>query len=381
MDLNDYFNPVSLERPAHSYTRSEALFGRNIRIHTPSAPIDEISDYGLALMGIEEERGSENSGTAGAPDKIRQCLYELYRKQDKLKIIDLGNLKPGVQTTDTYCALRDVVVELLNNQVAILVMGGSQDLTTGIFQAFERRYDQISGVVVDSRFDFEKDCAPAFGWTPAILASSKLVNLVHMGQQQYMADSRFSLLLEEGSHEVMRLGALHADIQRAEPHLRDSRFVSFDFAAIRQSDAPGSRYGSPNGLYAEEACQLARFAGLGAMVDCFGLFEVNPAYDRNDQTARLAAQVMWYFIDGLAHRKVEIPAANHPDFKVYLVNHADMEHSLTFYRSIITGRWWMEIPRLVSGKPVIAACSQEEYQQACSHEIPERWWKMFQRIN
>ena len=64
-----------------------------------------------------------------------------------------------------------------------------------------------------------------------------------------------------------------------------------------------------------------------------------------------------------------------------MVNHQDMEHALTFYKSLVTGRWWMEIPEMKTGGQVMVSCSQEEYQQACNHDIPEMWWKAFQRIN
>jgi hypothetical protein len=134
-------------------------------------------------------------------------------------------------------------------------------------------------------------------------------------------------------------------------------------------------------LQAEEACQLARFAGLSDHVGCFGIFEVNPDFDRHNQTAHLAAQTAWHFMEGFSLRKHEVPSAEHPDFNMYLVNHQDMEHALTFYKSQVTGRWWMEVPDMKTGASRIVACSAEEYQQACNHDIPEMWWKAFQRIN
>jgi hypothetical protein len=42
--------------------------------------------------------------------------------------------------------------------------------------------------------------------------------------------------------------------------LRDADLVSFDISAVKQSEAPASRFASPNGLAAEDACQLARYA-------------------------------------------------------------------------------------------------------------------------
>ena len=69
------------------------MFGRNIRIHTASTPIDEISNYQLAILGVAEDRNSGNTGSSEAPDRIRMKLYELFRVNEKLRIIDLGNLK------------------------------------------------------------------------------------------------------------------------------------------------------------------------------------------------------------------------------------------------------------------------------------------------
>ena len=86
-------------------------------------------------------------------------------------------------------------------------------------------------------------------------------------------------------------------------------------------------------------------------------------------------------MEGFTQRKREIPSQTNTDFKVFMVNHQDMEHALTFYKSQVTGRWWMEVPVIKTGKQMIVSCSGEEYQQACNHEIPELWWKAFQKIN
>jgi formiminoglutamase len=132
MDLNYYFEPVSLEKPEAYFRHSDAMFGRNIRINTESTPIDEISNYQLAILGVTEDRNSLNKGSSGAPDLIRRNLYELFRVNDKLRIIDLGNLKRAATPEDTYYGIRDVMTDLLNNQVTVIVLGGTQDISMGI---------------------------------------------------------------------------------------------------------------------------------------------------------------------------------------------------------------------------------------------------------
>ena len=93
-----------------------------------------------------------------------------------------------------------------------------------------------------------------------------------------------------------------------------------------------------HGLIAEEACQLARYAGLSDRVSCFGICEYNPQFDVHSQTSQLAAQMIWHFIEAYLQRRSEIPVADHRDFKVFVVSHEDMEHTLTFHKSLVTGR-------------------------------------------
>lgn len=381
MDLNDYFDPVSLEKPADSIGASDEMFGRNIRINTASNPIDEISNYQLAILGVNEDRNSRNTGSANAPDNIRRKLYELYRINDKLRIIDLGNLKNTASPQDTYFGLRDVMTDLLNNQVTAIVIGGTHDLGAGLYMAFEQTSPRVNVVTIDSRIDMNPSGGGSFSWNIPVINSPRIFRYTSLGHQQYLVDPSYPDALEDKGFDVVRLGMLRSNLMLAEPFIRDANLVTMDIGAIRQSEAPGTKYPSPNGLLAEEACQLARYAGMSDLVSCFGIFEVNSLYDSHDQTSQLVAQAVWYFAEGYTQRKKEKPSQNSADFKVFLVNHSDMEHALTFYKSLITGRWWMEIPEMKTGSRLLVACTQEEYQQACNHEIPDMWWKAFQRIN
>jgi formiminoglutamase len=381
MDLNDYFDPVSLEKPDDSFRFSDAMFGRNIKIHTPNIPIDEISNYHLAILGVPEDRNSGNIGSGHAPDRIRSKLYELFRVNEKLRIIDLGNLKRSSNANDTYFAVRDVMTDLLNNQVTAIVLGGTQDITQGIYMAFELVKEAVSAVAIDSRFDLGEGPIHATTWISHVLKGKKLLRLTVLGHQQYLVNRKDQEVLEERAFDTIRLGVLRTNISLVEPFLRDANLVSLDIAAVKQSEAPATHRPSPNGLLSEEVCQLARYAGISDQAACFGLFEVNPEYDNHDQTAHLSAQAVWYFMEGFSQRKREIPSQTNTDFKVFMVNHQDMEHALTFYKSLVTGRWWMEIPVMKTGNKVIVACSDEEYKQACNHDIPELWWKAFQKVN
>jgi len=381
MDLNNYFEPVALDKPEGLFPADDDVLGHNIRVHTPSHPIDEISNYQIAILGVPEDRQGLNKGTSQAPDKIRGNLYPLSRISDKTKIIDLGNLKATPAAGDTYYGLRDVMLELLNNQVTAIILGGSQDLTLGAYLAYEHSKSAVNLVTIDSRINTGADAVSAEAYLQAILKSPKLFRYCNLGHQQYLVNNKHTDQIDDLGFETIRLGALRHNMMLAEPGLRDAHLVSFDIGSVRQSDAPANLFASPNGFYAEEGCQLSRYAGLSDRVSCFGLFEINPVLDHHNQTTRLAAQMIWYFMEGFSQRRIENPSAENSDFKVFIINHEDMEHKLTFFKSQITNRWWMEVPEIKTGKSFRVACTQEEYQQASNHDIPDLWWRTFQRIN
>lgn len=382
MDLNNYFNPVELDKPENDEILSDSIFGRNIKVNTASNPIDEISNYEIAILGVPEDRNSLDKGVSLAPDQIRARLYQLYKINDKLKIIDLGNLKEGNTFNDTYYGLRDVLGELLNNQVVSVIIGGTQDLTYATYLAFENNRHNINLVTVDSVIDFHESKFDSRSYlSKIILNNTRLFKYINIAHQQYLNDQKTIKLLDSLFFDSVRLGLVRANTSIVEPVLRDADILSFDIGSIKQSDAPASQYPSPNGLLADEACQIAKYSGLSDSVSSFGIFNVNPVFENNNQTANLAAQIIWYFIEGYSGRRIENPLSDDKNFKVFVVSHKDMEYEITFYRSMVTNRWWMEIPKIKSSDTVIIACSHEDYQQACNHEIPDIWWKSYQKIN
>src|SRR5262249_44897086 len=79
-------------------------------------------------------------------------------------------------------------------------------------------------------------------------------------------------------------------------------YVTIDADVVRAADVPGVSAPNPLGLSAEEIAECARVAGQTRAVASFDLVEINPAFDRDDQSCRWAAVVLWNFLVGLAIR-------------------------------------------------------------------------------
>ena len=76
VDLNDYFNPVSIEGPDYEHLTGQAGFPHNITIHTENNSIKDISKYRIAILGVPEGRNSPNTGTVNGPDIYQGTIIQ-----------------------------------------------------------------------------------------------------------------------------------------------------------------------------------------------------------------------------------------------------------------------------------------------------------------
>lgn len=162
--------------------------------------------------------------------------------------------------------------------------------------------------------------------------------------------------------------------------------LSFDIGAIKSADAPGKSNQTPNGFAGEEACQIMRYAGMSDKISSVGIYEFNPTFDLNKQTAILVSQMCWYFLEGILHRKPENPheAGADDSFRKYTIANGELGSQIVFWKSIKTDRWWMELPykkREHGFDNELVACNFEDYQAAQHGELPDRWLVAFHRLS
>jgi formiminoglutamase len=79
-------------------------------------------------------------------------------------------------------------------------------------------------------------------------------------------------------------------------------YVTVDADVVQAAEVPGVSAPNLAGLSGTEVMACARQAGLSPEVTSFDLVEINPVYDRDNQSGRWAALVIWHFLMGLAAR-------------------------------------------------------------------------------
>lgn len=382
MDLLHYFDPVDFERFAcPEWANQKHTLGYLLQKNQEKLKPEKAE---LIIIGVPEDRNSGISGAGKAPDEIRRHLYSLNRIGARFKILDLGNLKLGNTANDSYFALRDICEHFVDNKQTVCVLGGSQDLTFGLTRAFDGRLFNL--VTVDPKLDFRKGVKNISSENYLNLIFEKQKNMYSytaLAYQNYFIDQTDIDAFNNMHFDVKRLGQIRYDLTSVEPILRDANVFSFDINAIRYIDAPGQAMASPNGLYSEEACQIARYAGISDTLQVAGFFNLIPDNDLSSSSSNLTAQIVWHFMEGFHNRKPEDPTDDTDDFNHFVVDMSDINVALVFFQSRVTGRWWMEISDFEhkKGRMYIVPCDEDDYKKASQGDIPDRWWKNIRKMH
>ncbi len=392
MSLSDFLSPVDLNSLSPDDGFYTSHLGAKIEVYQTDFPDLDDNEFDIALIGVLEDRNSiNNKGTAKAPDFFRRKLYELNEGNYATRIVDLGNIKSGHQVSDTYVALKLVVAELIRKNIVPVIIGGGQDLTYPQFMAYEELQQKVDLLVVDSHFDLDESLDDTIE-TNSVSYLNKifshqpnfLFNFSNIGYQTFFVDQESLKVMDKLYFDVHRLGDFTNSVSTAEPIIRNANMISFDISAIRSSDAVGNGNASPNGFYGEDACQIARYAGMNDKLSSIGFYEYNPDHDPKGQTAMLLSQMIWYFIDGFYNRKKEFPMLPKSRYITFRTSLKDGSHELVFVKSKKSDRWWMQVPYPTgssrNARHHLVPCRYEDYQLANSGEMPDLWLRTYRKL-
>lgn len=392
--LKDNFIPIKSSLYQYS-KQNKQLLGSQIESYTNSSSFPILSAGTIALIGLDEYRGCQAtkiSGTNGC-HTIRQHLYQLSSIINAPAIADLGNLKTGHTLQDSYTLMANTAAQLIEANVTPIFIGGSHDLCLANYLAYEQLDKLIHICQIDERFDIQKsaeeDNPNHYNYLSKIIMRpyNKLFNWVNMGYQRHFTALDEIQLMQQLYFETHSLSQIRANKPMAEAILRQSDMLSIDISAIRFCDAPANTLSSPNGFSGDEICELLRYAGHSTAISSIGIHNYNHTLDQQENTAQLIAQMLWYFLEGKSDTIDEHPAFSPPhNFRSYIISfNKQNRKDITFYKSIQSDRWWMEIPHPKNIDPKLIkhyyiACTYQEYQQALNNDVPERWIKSYQKL-
>ncbi len=277
----------------------------NARVFLIGFPVDE---------GVRRNGG--RVGAAQAPDAIRRCLFKLtpdaehYDTSVSLlrSTADLGDLQTSGDLEAAQAKLGEVLAPHLERGAIAMVLGGGHETSFGHLLGYASRGKQVAILNWDAHPDVRplKDGKAHSGspFRQALLHENKACTGYTVAglNPPSVARAHLDFIRAHGgsylfNHQLdrNRVDALYAGIDR-------DTLVTFDMDAVDQAAAPGVSAPAAGGLSVDLWLDAAEAAGRCAHVRSFDLVEVNPAFDSDDRTARLAALTVWRFLRGLAAR-------------------------------------------------------------------------------
>ena len=231
-------------------------------------------------------------------------------------MFDFGNIKIGKTLEDTHDKLSEVVHSLVSAKIIPIVLGGGHDIAYPNFVGFSKGKQTVGVINIDTHLDYRKAIPKRNSGTSfrqmldQHQSPLNAMNLVEIGIQSFANSAdHYSELIERGatvfSLRDVRTEGIAKTLDLAyelATSSTDSLYISFDLDAVNSADAPGVSASLPTGLTAEEFLTVALFAGKRRKTKLIDIVELNPKYDVDGRTAKLAAIAIMYFLTGVANR-------------------------------------------------------------------------------
>lgn len=368
-DISHYFNT---QRPENlrQFSVQDGYLGAQLFCEPDFSKSMNID---VAIIGIDETRNAYPMPYQSKADNARYWLYQLASFSN-LEIADFGNIILGSSPNDTYLAIEYITESLVGSGIIPIYIGGSHDLTLPIVNGILKATKKLEFGIIDSCFDvFKSEEINSRSYLHGIFKKNKKkisANLI--GYQSYFTTTMQYDELSDHNVSMYRLGIVRQRLAEMEPVLRDCDFVSFDASSVRQADMLAAHQPSPNGLYTEEACQLASYAGLSDKSKTFGIFGIVSKNTPLDISAQLTAHIIWHYLCGISQRENDYPKCSLDKYKKIFVKLDESDFDIIFYQNLKNDRFWMEIPKKNGKTGVIVSCSKEDYISLVNNNIPER---------
>jgi formiminoglutamase len=283
------------------------------------------------LIGFPQDEGVRRNGgrvgTAEAPREIRRFLYRLTPWDPTTDTdlatnppLDAGNVHIDGTLEHSQEVLGKIVGEILELGAIPIVLGGGHETAFGHFLGYARANRPVGIINIDAHLDLRPEInglghsgspfRQAMEHSPFRLLGANYVCIgaqPHSVSREHLRYARrhgccvywgaviWSKILKCFEREIQRLHEVPCNV-----------YVSVDADAVRMMDVPGVSAPNPVGVIGEDILFCARFAGRSPAVSSFDLVEINPRFDRDGQSARWAALVVWHFLIGLAQRPAQL---------------------------------------------------------------------------
>lgn len=281
----------------------------DLRIWQIVKPFDDVSkEYGICFVGYDTDDGiKRNQGRIGAEkgsNAIRKAIQS-FPIVENLKIYDYQNLKNKVlEEAQKEYSLK--ISNVIKKGIFPIGLGGGHDIAFASYSGIRKAYpDKKIGIVnFDTHLDMRPYDSGATSGTSfkQILDGDKnikysIVGFKKQGNTKRLIDTAKNynvLILDEEDDEKFINDELKKYLADA-----DILYVTFCMDVFNASDAPGVSAPTIMGLDPKKGKRILRKIMDTGKVVCIDFAEVNPKYDIDSRTAKLAGSLIYDIMNNL----------------------------------------------------------------------------------
>lgn len=269
----------------------------------------EITNGDFVLHGFAVDEGvRRNQGRTGAqhaPDIIRKALANFPVTHPNFTLKDFGNITcEGTQLEKAQKALADSVTHALKKEGKSVVLGGGHEVTYAHYQGIKNAFPakKIGIINFDAHFDNREtingEATSGTGFYQ--IAQEGKLHSLHIGIQKNSNTLKlFDTAHQFGMKYILadeifpeNLSSLQTKIDNFINEI-DVLYVTICMDVFNASIAPGVSALAYNGIFADTVfMKLYRYILSSEKLLALDVAEVNPEYDIDNRTARLAASLL-----------------------------------------------------------------------------------------
>tara|TARA_R110002020_G_scaffold113688_1_gene261602 strand:+ start:107153 stop:108145 length:993 start_codon:yes stop_codon:yes gene_type:complete len=284
----------------------------------------EFNPTPFALLGYACDEGvKRNQGRVGAakgPDAIREQLGKLPdHLRDKTSLLDLGNISCGDGDLEAcQQTLSSKVSQLLSKRAFPILLGGGHDIAYTHYRGIKDHLKNLGdaktiGII---NFDAHFDLRPT---TNGTTSGTPFHQIAQECEREGVPFKYLCLGIRKDANSgslfttAAELGALYVENDRFNLFYRDETiqiikdfyqgvdvlYTTLDLDGFSSAFAPGVSAASPMGFSPDIVLECLQTIIASKKLISMDVAELNPVYDRDGQTAKLAASLIHFMVHGL----------------------------------------------------------------------------------
>jgi formiminoglutamase len=313
--MNLHHNP-SQENWTGRNTMQPEYWHQVVRVCSNLA-FDSSSDKKVGIVGYAGEEGVRRNqgrlGTGEGPAAIRKLLGTLaYHLPESLPLVDYGDIFTWEGDMEaSHQTITDLTYQLLTSNHFPVWLGGGHDLAfahgSGVIQFAQESGKKVGIINLDAHFDLRTLVGgKGHSGSPFFQLASTHPSQFHylaLGIQQAAnpkslfetAEQLQADFVDMEQFTLANWSVVERQIQAFVDQI-DAVYLTVDLDGFSSAFAPGVSAPSPMGFDPEVAFKVFDLIAKSKKLISLDVVELNPTYDRDQATARLAARCVEYVL-------------------------------------------------------------------------------------